>query len=124
MRFDSFAGLEPEPSPPGTVAGVVTAREARWARSGGMEHGRLGREEGGRPLGRIGGHRWIELIRDLAVGEISAYRIRRQRPSSKDGRGKGAADTAISSGAVPTLIRVGSVGGGVGSIFSQPFPSL
>jgi hypothetical protein len=124
LRFDSFAGFEPEPSPPGTVAGVVTAREARWARSGGMEHGRLAREEGGRPLGRVGGHRWIELIRDLAVGErISAYRIRRQRPSSKDGRGKGAAGPAFSSGAVPSLIGVGSVGG-VGRIFSRPFPSL
>ena len=90
-----------------------------------MEHGRLAREEGGRPLGRIGGHRRIELIRDLAVERMmSAYRMRGQRPSSKGGRGKGAADPAFSSGAVPSLIGVGSVGGGVGSIFSQPFPSL
>jgi hypothetical protein len=91
-----------------------------------MEHGRLAREEGGRPLGRIGGHRRIELIRDLAVERmsgLSAYCIRGQRPSSKDGRGKGAADPAFSSGAVPSLIGVGSVGG-VGSIFSQPFLSL
>jgi hypothetical protein len=98
-RFDSFAGLEPEPSPPGTVASVVTAWEARWARSGGMEHGRLAREEGRRPLGWIGGHRWIELIRDLAVERmsgLSANRIRGQRLSSKDGRGKGAADPASS----------------------------